>query len=231
MAEPMDLTGGEIAVLFVLAAEAGPVPNPDLKQLGPELKKESRDKLEALGLIEVTTGARRAKVLALTDKGWSACGELVGRPTPPRMIGAAKTLFVVLRALGRHLDRADIALGEAFLPVAEVAAAPAAAEPDAAEPDDAATTDSPSGLSVRDRILAAYAAETSDGGYVGFVALRARLADIPRPEVDAALAALYPEPGIDLVEDENRKALTAADHAAALPLAGRALHAIRVVNR
>ena len=47
---------------------------------------------------------------------------------------------------------------------------------------------------------------------------------------DAALRELYPEPGVDIVAEDNLKALTADDRAAALILGGRELHAIRVTR-
>ena len=53
---PDELTGTEQAVLLVLMAEARPVPNPKLKELGPELKKLDRERLNRLKLIETTPG-------------------------------------------------------------------------------------------------------------------------------------------------------------------------------
>ena len=46
-----DLNGTEAAVLLVLMAESSPVKNSELKTMGPELAKPSRDKLKNAGLI------------------------------------------------------------------------------------------------------------------------------------------------------------------------------------
>ncbi len=81
---------------------------------------------------------------------------------------------------------------------------------------------------VEGRVRAAYHAEAKDGGYVGLHAIRQHLSDVPREEQDSALRRLYPHRDVDLVEDDNRKALREVDRAAAVHFAGRAHHAIRI---
>ncbi|WP_206513904.1 hypothetical protein, partial [Xanthomonas vesicatoria] len=93
------LTGTEASVLLVLAAVAGPVRNPDLAALGPALPAPSRTRLVQRGLLEVTDGARRSLVLALTDRGWAAAAELLESEPPPRSTPSTRALFSVAAGL------------------------------------------------------------------------------------------------------------------------------------
>ena len=81
-----------------------------------------------------------------------------------------------------------------------------------------------------DRVRAAYRAVAALGAWVALRDLRAALPGVPRATVDEGLRALYPEPGVHIVAEDNLKALTPDDHAAALQLGGRPLHAIRITR-
>lgn len=202
------LTGTEASVLLVLASVAGPVRNPDLKELGPALEAPSRAKLTRRGLLEVTDGPRRSKVLSLTDRGWAAAAELMESAPPARSTPSTRALFTLAGGLGRYLRRESLALGEVLLPATGA-----------------------SGAVTGETIRAAYQrAAPRPGAWLTLRELRANLPDLPRDAVDAALRELYPEPGVDIVAEDNLKALTADDRAAALILGGRELHAIRVTR-
>lgn len=110
-----DLNGTEAAVLLVLMAEASPVKNSELRAMGPELAKPSRDKLKNAGLIEVNSSVR-PMTLELTDKGWRTCGDLIGGEPPARSTGAGKAMFTVLAGLRRWLDRTDSRPADVFSP-------------------------------------------------------------------------------------------------------------------
>ncbi|WNG88589.1 hypothetical protein C6A87_004955 [Mycobacterium sp. ITM-2016-00317] len=197
-----DLTGTERAVLLVLMAESRPVPNPELAVLGPALDKAGRDKLNRLGLIESERVANRF-VHELTDRGWRLCRDIIAAGAPPRSTGPAKTLYTVLGALGRHLDRADLSLAEVFAPAGPVE-------------------------SVESRVRAAYRRLAErPGGWVSLTELRAEL-DLPRAEVDAALATLHRSPGVAVIPQEDQKVLTEADRAAAVLIGDRPKHLIAI---
>jgi hypothetical protein len=66
------------------------------------------------------------------------------------------------------------------------------------------------------------------GGWVGLAHLRSELTDAPRPDVDAALHTLYRAPGVSLIREENQKALTTADHDAAIMIGGQNKHLIAI---
>lgn len=201
---PDELTGAEQAVLLVLMAECRPVPNPELKTLGPELKKQNRDKLRARNLITVTAGP--PMMLDLTDDGWALCRSLFGAEAPPGVRGQQRALYTVLKSLGRYLERADLAPADVF----------------AAESE----SDSES-QSMADRIRQAYhRLSPRPGGWVGLAPLRGELSDVPRGDLDAALVALYQQPGVSLIPEENQKALTDDDAAAAVRIGGQRKHLI-----
>ena len=207
---PEELTGTEQAVLLVLMAEARPVRNPELATLGPELKKCDRDRLVQRGLIEVTTD-NRTMVLELTDRGWATCAAIIGTGTPDRPSGQGKTLYTVLRAVRRYLDRDDLAPSDVFFAL------------------DDAMDDDPGDDDVESRVRAAYVRLAAhDGGWVDLVRLRDELSDVPRHDLDAALTRMYRVPGVSLVPEENQKTLTAEDHAAAISIGDQAKHLIAI---
>jgi hypothetical protein len=202
---PEELTGTEQAVLLVLMAEARPVRNPDLAILGPKLDKDKRERLIQLDLVVVTT-VGRVMELELTDKGWATCARLIGADTPARPSGQGKALYTVLRALRRYFDRDDLAPADVFFPL-----------------DDE--------VDVEAQVRAAYVRlAATAGGWVDLVRLRAELADVTRPELDAALTRMYRTPGVSLIPEENQKTLTAEDRSAAVEIGDQPKHLIAIEN-
>lgn len=216
------LTGTESTVLLVLASAVEPVRNPDLKLLGPALEAPSRRKLVERGLLDVEVGERRTLLLSLTDRGWAAAAALLESPPPPRATPQLRALFTFAAGIGRYLRRESLALGEVVTPADPPAPAPAQAVRSAPAP-------APDGPPA-DRVRAAYRAVAALGAWVALRDLRAALPGVPRTTVDEGLRALYPEPGVHIVAEDNLKALTPDDHAAALQLGGRPLHAIRITR-
>jgi len=213
--EPEELTGTEQAVLLVLMAEARPIANPELSTLGPELKKNYRDRLEEHGLI-VVTKPDRSLVLELTDKGARTCARLIGADTPDRPSGQGKALYTLLRALRRYFDREDLAPGDVFLPLD--------AHPPEGDPD-------PLGDDIEARVRAAYVRLAARaGGWVDLVRLRAELPDVSKRDLDDALTRMYRSPGVSLIPEENQKTLTAEDRAAAVEIGDQDKHLIAIEN-
>ncbi len=206
---PTDLTGTERAVLIVLMAESRPVANPELAALGPALDKPGRDKLNALGLIE-SERVKGRYVHELTDRGWALCRDIVAAGPPPRSTGPAKTLYTVLGALGRYLQRSEVSLAELFWP---------------AETSEAET---PQDRTLEDRVRVAYARlAPRPGGWVRLAELRAALDDA-RGDVDTALTALSRAPGVSVIPEEDQKKLTPDDRAAAVLIGDRPKHLIAI---
>ncbi|MBX7447131.1 hypothetical protein GR927_03945 [Mycolicibacterium sp. 3033] len=206
---PTDLTGTERAVLIVLMAESRPVANPELAALGPALDKPGRDKLNALGLIE-SERVKGRYVHELTDRGWALCRDIVAAGPPPRSTGPAKTLYTVLGALGRYLQRSEVSLAELFWP---------------AETSEAETSQD---RTLEDRVRVAYARlAPRPGGWVRLAELRAALDDA-RGDVDTALTALSRAPGVSVIPEEDQKKLTPDDRAAAVLIGDRPKHLIAI---
>lgn len=196
-------------MLLVLMAESRPVANPELAELGPALDKSGRDKLNALGLIESERVGRRY-VHDLTDRGWALCRDIVAAGPPRGSTGPAKTLYTVLGALGRYLQRSEVSLAELFWPAEDATAAIGTAQ------------------TAQDRLRAAYARlAPRPGGWVRLTEIRAAVADT-RADVDAALTVLYRTPGVSVIPEEDQKKLTPEDRAAAVIIGDRPKHLIAI---
>ena len=208
-----DLNGTEAAVLLVLMAESSPVKNSELKTMGPELAKPSRDKLKNAGLIEVNSSVR-PMTLELTDKGWRTCGDLIGGKPPARSGGAGKAMFTVLAGLRRWLDRTDSRPAEVFSPRGD--------EPAPVDETDKA-------VDIEASIRAAYARLAHEpGSTVRLSRLRNELRDIPRTDLDDALARLRRAADVALIPEENQKTLTDEERAAAVVVGNQQNHLLSI---
>ncbi|MCZ4560662.1 hypothetical protein O4160_07395 [Rhodococcus sp. IEGM 1401] len=215
-----DLNGTEAAVLLVLMAEASPVKNSELRGMGPELAKPSRDKLKNAGLIEVNASVR-PMTLELTDKGWRTCGELIGGEPPARSTGAGKAMFTILAGLRRWLDRTDSRPADVFSPRGDKAA------PDEPATDEKAV-DSDT-VDIEASIRAAYARIAREpGSTVRLSRLRNELRDIPRTDLDDALARLRRAADVSLIPEENQKTLTDEERAAAVVVGNQQNHLLSI---
>lgn len=208
-----DLNGTEAAVLLVLMAEASPVKNSELRAMGPELAKPSRDKLKNAGLIEVNSSVR-PMTLELTDKGWRICGELIGGEPPARSTGAGKAMFTVLAGLRRWLDRTDSRPADVFSPRTD-------------EPAPVEKTDTT--VDIEASIRTAYARLAREpGSTVRLSRLRTELRDIPRSDLDDALARLRRAADVSLIPEENQKTLTDEERAAAVVVGNQQNHLLSI---
>lgn len=223
-----DLTPTEILVLLTLMAESRPMTNAELKALGPELRADSRRKLNRLALVDTNTGTRPF-THELADNGWARCHEELSAGAPPRATPATRTLYTMLGALRRHFERNDLRPADVFLAAdAPVASAPdvdSPAEPGRATAAGASTSAAP----VEDRVRSAYAhLATRPGQWVGLADLRSALTDIAKDDLDRELVRMYRLPDIHLVPEENQKMLTRQDRAAAVVVGNQDKHALAI---
>lgn len=208
-----DLTASEVLVLLTLMAESRPVPNPELKNFGPELRAQSRTKLNRLGLVDTDTSAR-PYTHVLADKGWAHCYQEIGAEAPPKAGPYGRTLYTLLAALRRYFDRADLRPADVFRPADTTGSAPEV-------PRSPAT--------VEGRVRAAYTQLAArPGAWVSLTDLREVLADVSRTDLDGELVRMYRLPDVVLVPEENQKALTEQDRAAAVVIGYRDNHAIAI---
>ena len=168
------------------------------KELRPQPKKSDRDALVRVKLVKEGK-AGRAVTLELTDHGWGWAGANTASALPANTNAGTAVLSALLLRLGAYMAKRQVALADIIHP------APAAAAPAA-----------DLGL----RIRAAYLAES--GGAVNrrvrLTALRARLADVPRAELDAALLAMTQAGGAGLLPLDDPTEISAADRADAIPI-------------
>lgn len=205
----------ETAAMFTLMVLGREVPNQELQELvGFTLTGQPRTNLNKLGYVDSEpTGPRNSFVHVLTDSGWGWCEtELAadGPPPPRGQSTLASALYVLLGGLNGYLQRENKRLFDVFAPGQVTHEAPPEPEP---------TTGT-----LEERIRVAYRELVKEPrGWVGLVDLRPKLG-APATEVDAVLKKLSAAGKVHLVPEDNRKALTTADHEAAIRIAGEDNH-------
>jgi hypothetical protein len=189
------------------------VPNQELAEVaGFTLTGAERTGLNKLGYVDSDrTGPRRSYVHLLSDSGWAWCEKELTAGRPPSQRGQsplATALYVILGGLGEYLQRENKRLFDVFAqPVAAQPAAPPLAE----------------------RIRIAYRELVKEPrGWVGLGDLRSKLGSADAAEVDAVLKELSSTGEVHLVPEENRKALSAADRAAAVRIGGEDTHLMSI---
>lgn len=209
----------ETCALLILLKEGQEIANADLKkQRGLELKRESRERLTGLGLLDVRKEGARLH-LSLSEKGWRKALDVIGSEPPPRAGFAGATIYAQVDALRHYLQVSDLALSDFYAPPGPAGSpAPATTEP-AAEP----TTDE-----VVAQIRKAYdSVARAAGDVVKLVRIRAALpGDISTARVDAALRELNFAADVQIFAEDNQKTLTDADRAAAVVIGDQDKHLI-----
>ncbi|OAK51647.1 hypothetical protein A3K89_10175 [Rhodococcoides kyotonense] len=221
-----ELTGTERLILLVLMAQAEETSNTRLKELGPELKKDHRDRLNRLRLIETDT-SKKPMVHTLTDKGWAECARELKSGPPPRATPQARGLYTVLAGLQRYLDKEDLRLSHVFrveTPSDETPSVPASdtpVRPVAVTP--AAEVDIEAGVRKAYSNLA-----SREGAWVTLADIRSELAHIPRAKLDRELGEMKRSADVTFIAQENQKELTDSVRGAAITIAGRPVHLIAI---
>jgi len=203
----------QTAAMFTLMVLGREVPNPELKELvGFSLTGKERTQLKDAGYI-TSEQVGRPFVHQLTDRGWAWCEKEIGEgtPPPPRPLSTlCSALYVVLGGFDEFLRRRKLRLADVFDSTSE-----APGEPEL-EGD------------LETRIRVAYRELVKEPrGWVGLVDLRPKLG-APAAEVDAVLKELSRAGKVHLVPEDNRKALTAADHEAAIRIGGEDNHLLSI---
>jgi len=203
-----DLSVGQRAALFALLGEARKVPNPELKQLiGFSLVGGERRGLNERKLVE-SEKIGRAFVHELSDKGWRWCAEDLAADPAGRESSLERAHYLVFGAFSRYMSAAGLSLADVVGPPSPAA--------------DAAM-DAAARIEVGYRALA-----PASGEFVKLHELRLRLADVPRTDLDSALAAMFTTQRINLIPQENQQALSAADRESALRIGGEYKHLISI---
>jgi hypothetical protein len=197
----------QTAAMLTLMVLARKVSNPELRTIvGFVIDGKERLELNKLGLV-TSSKVGRPYVHELTDKGWAWCGDelAAGTPPPPAPRSTlASAMYIVLGGMNEYLRRENLRPADMFAPYVP--------------PEE-----------IESRIRVAYRKlAPSPNEWVGLVDLRPMLGDAPRKAVDAVLKDLSSTNQVELVPESNRKALTAADHAAAIRIGGDDNHLISI---
>jgi hypothetical protein len=207
----------QTAAMFTLMVLGREVPNQELQQVvGFTLTGKDRTALNDLGYVDSEpTGPRKSFVHVLSDSGWAWCERELeaDEPPPPRgQSTLASAFYVFLGGVHGYLRRTDLRLPDLFTPGAGGSAAPAPVLTG----------------NLEERIRVAYRELVKEPrGWVGLVDLRPKLG-APAGEVDAVLKELSRAGKVHLVPEDNRKALTAADHEAAIRIGGEDNHLLSI---
>jgi hypothetical protein len=205
----------ETCALLILLKEGHEIANADLEnERGLELKRESRERLVKLGLLDVRKEGQRFH-LSLSDKGWHRALDVIGSEPPPRSGFAGATIYAQVDALRRYLHVSGLALSDFYAPQGQTEPPTAPA----AEP----TTDD-----VVAQIRKAYdSVARAAGDAVKLVRIRAALPrDISTARVDDALREMNFAPDVQIFAEDNQKTLTDADRAAAVSIGDQDKHLI-----
>lgn len=204
-----ELTPSENAILIILMAEDREILNTEFtKDFGFAVRKESREKLNRMGLIHSYV-PERVLVHRLEDKGWVRVQDdlnFIG--TTGRAMGVAlKLLHKNLR--DRVLPRTKFQnFTEMFSRTDLIAAA---------------------GPNLELRIRNAYAALAAEPkAWVALSRLRPFFGDVSTSSLDAALRQLERAPDVNIVPESNQKVLTAADRDAAVHIGGQDKHLLAI---
>jgi hypothetical protein len=213
-----DLTVRQRAVLFALLGEARQVANPELEQLiGVRLDGAERRDLNDRKLVE-SVKVGRPFAHELTDKGWRWCNEELAAAPGERAGGLERAHYRVFGLFARYLDAAGLSLADIVRP-----------DPNANHSDNAKQTATANAADLTASIEAAYHDLAPGlGAFVSLRDLRLRLPGRPRPDVDAALAALFTAQRINLIPQSDQRALSDADRDAGVRIGGEHKHLISI---
>jgi hypothetical protein len=206
-------------VLFALLSAARKLSNTELEALiGVRLDGKGRRKLNDLKLVE-SEKPGRVFVHELSDSGWRWCADELAAGPEGRATSLERAHYLVFGVFERYMSAARLSLADVVS--LDLKARPAGRHKrrDTAEGDGDLTA----------RVAAAYRALTpGQGEFIKLLELRERLADIPRPALDATLAAMFTARRVNLIPQSNQQALTTADRESALRVGGEHKHLISI---
>ena len=217
-----DLTVRQRAVLFALLGEARQVANPELEQLiGVRLDGAERRDLNDRRLVE-STRAGRAFAHELSDAGWRWCAQELSAASARRGSSLERAHYRVFAVFARYLDAAGLSLADIVRP-----------DPNGNHSDNANPTGDPTATATADDLTASIEAAYHSlapglGAFVSLRDLRLRLPGRPRPDVDAALAALFTAQRVNLIPQSDQRALSDADRDAGVRIGGEHKHLIAI---
>jgi len=191
----------EQAALFMLTREDREVPNTELTKIGIKLSPAGRTKLNKAGLLESNLEVR-PYVHRITADGIRWCETALAAVEAPAGSGPlVREVFGVVRSAFTLLRKQGISLADILR----------------------------SGEDLESVIRAAYLAlSVKSQDWVRLAKLRPELNGADKDEVDMVLLEMFKNGEIHLVPESNRKALTEADHAAAIRIGSEDKHLMAI---
>jgi hypothetical protein len=213
---PLKLSTRAIAIYVVLMAEHQSVVTKELAtMLG--IKDLDSGVLKELKLADLVKVGRsgRSNTYQLSKAGWARSLDVMALPV--KAWGSAPSaLLALLQALHRGFTNHPSLSPESFFRPSD----------EAVEETDVEAVEE---ADVEALVRKAYAAlARMPGDWVPLSEIRDRLTGVARGDVDTALESLAMQPGVQLIPWDNRKALTARDHEAALHFGGEDNHNLRI---
>lgn len=202
---PKPLGTPEKTALIALLLVDGEISTPELKKLhGVELRKDARENLNSAGLISSRT-EKTPHMHQITDAGLAKCEDvLAAMERPPRASALLGVVFEILTPVVAYFRQRGIPLAEVI-------------RPGKGETD------------LESLIRQAYeelSAKPQD--WVRLAKLRPKLNGADKDEVDQVLRAMTRTGLVHLAPSSNRKALTDADHAAAIRIGSEEKHLVAI---
>ncbi len=195
--------------MLALMGEAREISNSELaERAGFRLDGMERRRLNDRKLVD-SRKVGRTYAHELTDAGWDWCATHLSQRPKTKASSMEGALCAVLGGLARYLEYSEQSLADVFQ----------RRNPEGPEkPGD-----------IVDLIRAAYLRLANEPGeFVKLRKLRAELGDVPRGELDSALAGMYRAQQVNLVPQSNQQALTQADRESGLRIGGEAKHMISI---
>lgn len=205
---PLKLSTSAIAIYVVLMAEHQAVVSSELATMLSIKKLDSKalKELRVADLVKVGKSGQ-SNTYQLSKSGWARSLEVMALPVKGRG-SAPSALLALLQALNRGFTTHPSMTPELFF-----------------RPSDEVVEDE----DIETLVRKAYGElARMPGDWVPLAEIRDQLAGAARGDVDAALESLAMQPGVQLIPWDNRKALTARDHAAALHFGGEDNHNLRI---
>jgi len=205
-----ELSVRERAAMFALLGAARKISNPELRELvGFPLDGKERRNLNDRKLVESEKHGR-AYAHELSDKGWRWCHDELAAAPPSRGNSTERAHYLVFGMFARYLNASGLRL-------ADIASVKAPGDDD---------------VDPAIRVVEGYRAlAPTEGAFVKLRELREQLVDIPRPDLDAALAVLFARQRINLIPQSNQQGLSEADRESALRIGDEYKHLISIERR
>lgn len=217
------LTSNDLFVLLVLAAEGRAMSSTDLKKVGPDPTTDVRRRLEERGLISVDR-AVRPFLHSIDDDGWDVVADLSETTPEVQSNPAARTLWTVLQVIGRNLARTETGVADFFTPASEVS--DPAPETTDSESEPVVTANQPEQAATK--VRAAYQRTADAPGAVVWLSDLRTAVGLSGTEFDAVILTLSREHDIEVLPEDNRKALPDHARAGAVTIGGQDAHYIRI---